>query len=191
MKSAVIGCLAAAFLLTFGLTITAWGEETPAGPVPGATPKAEPKVDKAEKAAAPIKEQMAKAEKLLQQASDEMAKPDGKRDAKKADSLKVAAANTYVAAAMAAHRAAATLKEDEKQAFLALYDTPNREKAIGIFLGLADAAKSNRRWQEATGYYKQVLLIDPKNTAAAEGIKAVQTEMKSSDKTKDPAKKHY
>jgi tetratricopeptide (TPR) repeat protein len=191
MKSAVIGCLAAAFLLTFGLTITAWGGETPGAPAPGTTPKADPKVDKAEKAAALIKEQMAKAEKLLQQASDEMAKPDGKRDAKKADGLKVAAANMYVAAALAANRAAATLKEDEKQAFLDQYDKPNRDKAIGIFLELADAAKANRRWQEATGYYNKVLQIDPKNQAAVDGIKAVQTEMKTGDKTKDPPKKRF
>jgi tetratricopeptide (TPR) repeat protein len=173
MKSAVIGVLAAAFLLTFGLAVTAWGEETP---------KADPKVvDKSEKAAAPIKAQMAVAEKLLQQASEEMAKPDGKRDAKKADGFKVSAANTYVAAAMAAVRAAAALKGDEKTAFLTQYDTPNRENAIKIFLELADAAKANRRWQEATGFYNKVLQIDPKNEAAAAGIKAVQEGMKTAN----------
>jgi tetratricopeptide (TPR) repeat protein len=189
MKSALLGGLAAAFLMAFGMAAVARGEETPAAPPPP-PPQEEKKVDKAEKAAAPIKEQMALAEKLLQQASEEMAKPDGKRDAKKADALKLRAANTYVAAALAANRAAATLKPEEKQAFLDTYDKPNREKAIGILLELADAAKSNRRWQEATNYYKQVLQIDPKNQAAADGIKAVQNEMKSGDKSKDTKKRY-
>ena len=181
MKSTIIGCLAAAFLLTFGLTITAWVGETSAAPVPGATPKVEPKVDKAEKAAATVKAQVAVADNWLKQAEDEMAKPDNKRDVRKADAFKVKAAQAYVAAALTAFRAAATLKDDEKQAFLEQYDKPNREKAIRILLDLADAAKSTRRWQEATNYYKQVLQIDPQNQAAADGIKAVQTGMKTGD----------
>ena len=182
MKSAVVGGLAVAFLLAFGMAAVAWGADAPPAP---------PKVDKAEKLAAPIKAQMAMAEKLLQQASEEMAKPDGKRDARKADGLKAKAASTYVAAALMAVRSAAALAADEKQTFLDTYDKPNREKAISILLELADAAKANRRWQEATNYYKQVLAIDPKNQAAADGIKAVQEGMKSSDKTRDPSKKHY
>ncbi|MCX5682496.1 MAG: hypothetical protein NT049_02275, partial [Planctomycetota bacterium] len=99
--------------------------------------------------------------------------------------------NAYVAAAMAAVHGAAALKADEKTTFLAQYDTPNREKAIGIFLELAATAKSNRKWQEATGYYNKVLQIDPKNTVAADGIKAVQTEMKTANPNKDTTKKHY
>jgi tetratricopeptide (TPR) repeat protein len=184
MKSAVIGVLAAAFLLTFGLAIAAWAEETP---------KADPKVvDKSEKAAAPIKAQMAVAEKLLQQSSEEMAKPDGKRDFKKADGFKASAGNTYIAAALAAVRAAAALKDAEKQAFLDLYDKPNREKAISIFLELGDAAKATRKWQEATGYYNKVLQIDPKNEAAATGIKAVKEGMKTANPDKDNnPKKHH
>jgi len=186
MKSAVVGGLAAAFLLVFGLAAVAWGEEAPAAPAP-TPPKDEKKVvDKAEKAAAPIKAQMAAADKLLQLATEEMAKPDGKRDVRKADGLKLKAANTYVAAALAANRAAAGLKAEEKQAFLSTYDLPNREKAISILMELADAAKFNRRWQEATNYYKQILAIDPKNQAAADGIKAVQEGMK----TRNPAERH-
>jgi hypothetical protein len=198
MKFAVIGCLAIAFLLASGLVVTARSEETPAKPadgakteVPGGAPKDEKKVDKTEKAAAAVKEQVVVAEKWMKQAEDEMAKPDNKRDAKKADNFKMNAAKAYIAAAMAANRGAAALKSDEKQAFLDQYEKPNREKAVGILLELANEAKANRRWQEATNYYKQVLLIDPKNQAAADGIKAVQTEMKSSDKTKDPKAKHY
>jgi tetratricopeptide (TPR) repeat protein len=186
MKSAVVGGLAAAFLLAFGLAAVAWGEEAPAAPAP-TPPKDEKKVvDKAEKAAAPIKAQMAMADKLLQQASEEMAKPAGKGDARKAEGLKAKAAATYVAAALAANRAAAALKADEKQTFLDTYDKPNREKAISIYLELAGVAKDNRRWQEATNYYKQVLLIDPKNQAAADGIKAVQDGMR----TRNPADRH-
>jgi len=114
-----------------------------------------------------------------------MAKPDGKRDAKKADMLKSNAAKAYIAAALAAVRGAATLKADEKQPFLDQYDKPNREKAIGILLDLADAAKSKKRSQEAITLYKQVLQIDPKNQAATDGIKAVQDSMKGGG-PKDP-----
>jgi tetratricopeptide (TPR) repeat protein len=189
MKFVVIGGMAIAFLLASGLVVTARSEETPAKPADGA-PKDEKKVDKTEKAAAAVKEQVAAAEKWLKQAEEELAKPENKRDAKKADTFKANASKAYVAAAMTAIRGAATLKGDEKQAFLDQYDKPNREKAIGILLELADAAKSKRRWQEATNYYTEALKIDPKNQAAADGIKAVQTEMKSGDKNKDP-KKHY
>jgi hypothetical protein len=186
MKSAVTGGLAVAFLLAFGLAAVAWGEDaTPAAPAP-TPPKAEKKVvDKSEIAAAAVKNQVAMAEKLMQQVSEEMTKPDGKRDAKKVDGLKLKAANTYVAAAFAAIRGAATLKADEKQTFLDQYDKPNRDKAISILLDLADAAKSKKRNQEATNLYKQVLQIDPKNQAAADGIKAVQDSVKGGG-PKDP-----
>ena len=185
MKSAVTGGLAVAFLLAFGMAAVAWGEDAPAAPAP-TPPKEEKKVvDKSEIAAAAVKNQVAIAEKLMQQVSEEMAKPDGKRDAKKVDGLKLKAADTYVVAALAAVRGAATLKPDEKQPFLDLYDKPNREKAIGILLELADAAKSKKRNQEATTLYKRVLQIDPKNQAATDGIKAVQDALKGGG-PKDP-----
>ena len=191
MKSAVVGGLAALFLLVFGLAVTAWGEEAPASPAPTPAPKQEPKVDKTEKAAAAVKAHVAVAEKLLQQAQEEMAKPEGKRDAKKADGLRLKAADAYVVAALAAFRSAASLKGDEKQSFLDQYDKPNREKAIGIYLELAGAAKDSRRWQEATSLYKKVLQVDPQNQAAADGIKAVQEGMKTGDKSQNDNKKTY
>jgi len=182
MKSAAIGGLAAAFLLVFGLTVIAWGEETPPTPAPGATPKEAKKVDKSEKAAAPVKEQVAIAEKALQLAQEEAAKPDKTADPKKIESLKLAAVKAYIAAAMAAVRGAATLKSDEKQAFLDQYDKPNREKAITILLGVAEAAKAKKRYPEAINFYKQVQQIDPQNQAAADGIKVVQDIVKSGGK---------
>ena len=185
MKSAVTGGLAVAFLLAFGLAAVAWGEDAPAAPAP-TPPKAEKKaVDKSEIAAAAVKNQVAMAEKLMQQASEEMAKPDGKRDAKKVDGLKLKAANTYVAAALAAVRGAATLKADEKQTFLDQYDKPNRAEAIKILLDLAGAAKDKKRNQEATNLYKQVLQIEPGNQTATDGIKAVQDSVKGGG-PKDP-----
>ncbi|MCX5677452.1 MAG: hypothetical protein NTX87_20925 [Planctomycetota bacterium] len=179
MKSTVIGCLAAAFLLVFGLAAITWGEETPGAPAGGTKAAAkEPKkaVDKTEKVVAAIKEQVAWAEKLVQQAAEEMAKPDKQRDAKKAYALKTNAAKTYLAAALNAFNSAPTLfsKEEEKQVFLAQYDMPNREKAIALFLELAAAAQKEKRYPDAIALYKDVLQIDPKNTTATEGIKKAQ-----------------
>jgi len=182
MKSAAIGGLAAAFLLVFGLTVIAWGEGTPPTPAPGATPKEAKKVDKAEKAAAPVKEQIAFAEKALQLAQEEAAKPDKTSDVKRIENLKLAAVKAYVAAAMAAKNGAGSLKPDERQGFLDQYFKPNVEKAITVLLEVAETAKANKRYLEAVNFYKQVQQIDPQNQAAADGIKAVMGAVKGGGK---------
>ena len=178
MKLTVIGCLAAAFLLVFGLAAITWGADTPGAPAGGTKGAAkEPKkpVDRTETLVAAIKEQVAFAEKLVQQAEEEMAKPDKQKNVKRAETLKTNAAKAYLAAALNAYRNSVMFsKEDEKQAFLDQYDKPNREKAIALFLELADSARKQKRYSEAVTLYKEVLQIDPQNKAAADGAKAAQ-----------------
>jgi tetratricopeptide (TPR) repeat protein len=189
MKLAIVGGLVG--VLALGLAAMAWGGETPSTPAPGApvpgTPA--PKEDKTDKAAAGVKEQVALAEKLLKQCEEETAKPENKQDAKKIVNLKTSAAKAYLAAAMQAKRGAALFsKADEKQAFLDQYEKPNRDKAISILLELAEAAKAKKHYQEAIALYKEVLQIDPKNSAAESGLKATLEEIKAGNKTDTKSK---
>ena len=177
MKLTVIGCLAAAFLFAFGLAAITQGEETPGAPAGGTKGAAkEPKkpVDKTEALVTAIKEQVARAEKLVQQATEEAAK-NTPVALKNAETLKLNAAKLYVAIAVHAFQSAAMFtKENEKQTFLDQYDKPNREKAIGLFLELADSFKKQKRSSEAVNLYKEVLKIDPKNDAATKGVQSAQ-----------------
>jgi tetratricopeptide (TPR) repeat protein len=192
MKSAIVGGLVG--LLSLGLVAAVWGGEGLSQPPGATTPPTgaaepgttTPKPDKAEKAAAAVKEQVAVAENWIKQYDEEMAKPEKKRDAKKLTTFKLNAAKAYMAAAMQAKQGAAALPKDEKQAFLDQYEKLNREKAISILLELADAARAKKDYRDAVTYYKDVLQVDPGNTTAEAGLKATLEEMKTGAKnTKD------
>jgi len=181
MKSAMVACSVVAFALCFA--VSAWGAD--------AAPAATPAVQGDKAPAAPVKNiakdraiedvnaQVAIAEKIMKTYDEEMAKPEDKRDAKKALSLKLNAALAYFRAAQKAKVFSPRVKDDEKQAFLDQYDKPNREKAISLLLELADVAKDKKAYQDALSLYKQVLSIDPKNASAEAGIKAITEEMKT------------
>jgi tetratricopeptide (TPR) repeat protein len=138
-----------------------------------------------EKAAKPVLDQIAQAEKVLKLFETEMAKPEEKRNAQQAQNFKVTAARFYLAAALKAKQASALLlKKEDKEAFAEQYEKPNREKAIAIWLELADAAMAKKDYKQAMGLYKDVLAVDPKNEAALEGIKKIQTELAAGAATK-------
>jgi tetratricopeptide (TPR) repeat protein len=169
-------------VLVLCLSACAWGEEVnadKAGAADGAAEKAVVKNPALDKIVADIAAQVAASEKLLKSCEEEMAKPEDKRDVKKAQGLKARAAAGYYGAAMKAKGFSVRLKDDEKQSFMEQYDKPNREKAVSLLLGLADAAKEKKSYQEALSLYKQVLNIDPKNAAAEAGIKAITEELKT------------
>jgi tetratricopeptide (TPR) repeat protein len=133
---------------------------------------------KFEKAAKPVLDQVAQAEKVLKLFETEMAKPEEKRNVQQAQNFKATAARFYLAAALKAKQASALLlKKEDKEAFSEQYEKPNREKAIAILLELADAAMGKKDYKQAMGLYKDVLAADPKNEAALEGIKKIQAEV--------------
>jgi len=191
MKSVMAASMVGVLVLC--LSACAWGEEvnadkagaaaTPATtattPADGTAEKPAVKSPTLDKIVADIAAQVAASEKMLKSYEEEMAKPEDKRDVKKAQALKANAAAGYYRAAMKAKGFSIRLKDDEKQSFLDQYDKPNREKAVSLLLELADAAKGKKSYQEALSLYKQVLNIDPKNAAAEAGIKAVLEELKT------------
>jgi tetratricopeptide (TPR) repeat protein len=184
-------------VLVLCLSACAWGEEvntdkagaaappatTATTPAAGTTEKPAVKNLALDRTIADIAAQVAASEKLLKSCEEEMAKPEDKRDVKKAQNLKVNAALGYYRAAAKAKGFSLRLKDDEKQSFLDQYDKPNREKAVSLLLELADAAKGKKSYQEALSLYKQVLGIEPKNAAAEAGIKAITEELKTAKAT--------
>jgi tetratricopeptide (TPR) repeat protein len=180
--------MAASFVgvLVLCLVASAWGEDgantaAPAAAVPTGDKPAGAVVKNAaaDKVAAEVTTKVTAAEKLLKLNEEEMAKPEDKRDLKKANGLKMNAALAYFQAAQKAKGFSVRLKDDEKAPFLDQYDKPNREKAVSILLELADAAKTKKDYANALALYKEVLQMDPKNASAEAGIKAITEEMKT------------
>ena len=123
-----------------------------------------------------IDDKVAMAEKMLQQAKDELAKPEGKADVKKADGFKLRASQQYFGASLDAKAAAASAKKDDKAAISEQFEKPNKEKAIEILLALGDAAAGKKDIKSAVAFYKQVLNIDPENVTAKDKLKALAEE---------------
>jgi hypothetical protein len=142
-----------------------------------ATPAA--KESRLEKATADVKAQVAVAEKLMKLYEDEMAKPEDKRDTKKAQGMKFNVAQAYLRAAGKAKGGTVLIKTDEKQSFLDEYEKPNREKAIGILLEMASDAKAKSDLKTARALYMEVLKVDAKNQTALDALKAIDEELKT------------
>jgi len=186
----VYGADGATATATSGASAPAAAAPAPAAPAPaapaatGTAPAAQPSGDpEKDKMIAANNTQVAAAEKLLSQSDEESAKAEGTRDAAKALRLKISAAQAYMKIAQTAKANATRLKEDERPAFLDQCDKPNRDKAISMFLELAGAAKEKKSYSTATTYYKNVLTLDPKNTAATDGLKAIADEKKAAAAT--------
>jgi len=137
----------------------------------------DPKIAKAVK---PVEDQIAQAEKVMKLYNDEMAKPDDKRNVGTANGYKMSAARFYLAAALKAKNVGAQFsKAEDKQTILDQFEKPNREKAVQLFLELADAAHQKKDLNSAVSLYKQVLTIDPQNAAATAGLKQIDDEAKA------------
>lgn len=132
-----------------------------------------------------IDDKVAMAEKMLQAAKEELAKPEGKADVKKADGFRVRASQQYYGASLDARAAAASAKKDDKAAISDQFEKPNKGKAVEILLGLGDAAATKKDIKSAVAYYKQVLNIDPENATAKDKLKALAEEAARAN-AKDP-----
>lgn len=148
------------------------------GAAPGVPPVAAPK-NILERAAEEVKTQVAAAEKLLKLSEEEMAKPENRRDARRASALKLNAAQTYLRAAQKAKSYTPRLKEEDRQAFLSEYERPNREKAVALLLELAKAAMDKNDLRTALALYGEVLKIDPGNATAQAAAKKLTEEIKT------------
>jgi hypothetical protein len=120
-----------------------------------------------------ITKQVTAAERIQKQYDDEMAKPEGKRSPAKALMLKQNIANAYKAVATLAKSDANRLKKEDRQAFLDQYEQPNREKAVAIYLELAQAAQDKKDYATAVKMFQLVLQIDPQNATALAGMKTL------------------
>jgi tetratricopeptide (TPR) repeat protein len=132
-----------------------------------------------------IDDKVALAEKMLQAAKDELAKPEGKADLKNADGYKIRAYGFYIGAMLEARKAAASAKKDDKAAISEQFEKPNKEKAIEILLALGDATAAKKDIKSAVAYYRQVLSIDPENVTAKDKLKALAEEAARAN-AKDP-----
>jgi tetratricopeptide (TPR) repeat protein len=203
MKRLMLGLVVTLFVMA--LAVSARGEEAifkdepkkdePAAKAPAAGDKAAATGDKAAtpaetkselpaKVLKAIEDTVAKAEQLLQASQAELAKEEAKRNVTKAQEQKLLAANMYVRAAMQAKAAIAALKEDQRAGLSDQYDKPNRQKAIDIYMELAQAAVDKKDYNRAKSLYLQVLKIDPENTAAKEALKKLEADMKAAAKEK-------
>jgi hypothetical protein len=146
---------------------------TPPAATPPVTPTAQDRLIKA------IQAQVTLAENFMKQFTDEMAKPEKKRNPAAAMTFKLRSAQSYLQAAQVAHNGGLQLKKDEQQAFFDQYDKPNREKAINLFLELAGIAHEAKDYPDAVALYRTVLGADPKNEAAAAALKLIDAELKA------------
>jgi len=175
-------------VLSLGLAATAWSEEgapdaNKENAVTAAPAVATPAKDsKLEKAVADVKAQADVAERLLKLYEEEMAKPESKRNLRKAQGLRLNAAQAYFRAALKAKADSALLTADEKPTFLEQNEKPNREKAVALLMELAAAARQQKDFRQAKSLYADVLKIDPTNTAAQEALKSLDEEMKTAAK---------
>lgn len=185
-------------VLTWGLAAIAWGEEAPAdganankadaaapaanvaAPPPDAPPAAPAKTSDLEKVMDDLKSQLAAAESLLKQYNGELAKPDGRKDPKRVRSLKMGSARAYFRLAVKAQNESARLTDaDERRAILDQYEKPGREKAVGLLLELASAARGNKDYSEARRLYSEVLQIDAQNAVALSAVNSMSQELKT------------
>jgi tetratricopeptide (TPR) repeat protein len=189
MKRLMLAALVAMFVLGLASWARAEGlfkddakkEEPAAKAAAPAAGQAEPAVAPAKDLlSAAVKKRMddkiAMAEKMLQAAKDELAKPEGKADVKKADGFKLRASQQYYGASLDAKAAVASAKKDDKAAISEQFEKPNKDKATEILLALGDAAAAKKDIKGAVAFYKQVLSIDPENVTAKDKLKALAEE---------------
>lgn len=77
----------------------------------------------------------------------------------------------YLAASQQARQKKDLIKEADLQAaVIAQYEVPMRDKAVGIYLALAQEAMDKNDIKAVIEYYQQALKIDPENAVAKEEL---------------------
>ena len=168
----------------------------PAGPT-GKTPPAgapaadKPAVDLAkaltpalyQRAIKPILYQIEQADKVLGLYNKEMAKPERKRNAKRATGYRENAARFYLAASQKAQQAKKMVPEAENQnAVTTQYEIPMRDKALEIHASLAAECMAKKNVPGAIRHYQQMLKADPENALAKGELKKIEAIVKANIK---------
>jgi hypothetical protein len=132
------------------------------------------------KAVKPVEEQLALAAKQLELYDKEMAKPEKDRNPQMAAGCRLRAARFYNLAAMKSKAAEGQFsKAEDKQIIIDQYEKPAREKAIALYLELADQAKQKNDMRTAITLYKDILKLDPSNAEAKDALKAIEETAKT------------
>lgn len=198
MKRFVLAGLAVMFAVAF--TASVWGEEVPwkAGdPKPDAKPaagaaagadtaggtsgdlKADLPPAQYARIVKPIEASVEQAEKAMEECKKELDKPAEKRNAVRIQGLKINAARFYQGAAVKAKAGEALVtKGEQKQAIADQYEKPNKEKAVALYLEIADELLAKKDFRGAYATYKQVLVIDPENATAKAAIEKIEKDNK-------------
>ena len=166
----------------------------PAAPAAGApaadegaaavAPPTDPRIARAVK---PVEEQLKLAAKQLDLYEKEMAKPEKNRNPQMAAGCRLRAAQFYNLAAMKSKAAEGQFsKAEDKQIIIDQYEKPAREKAIALYLELADMALQKKDVATAVGLYKEVLKIDSENADAKQALKNIQEAMQQNPANSGP-----
>jgi hypothetical protein len=163
----------------------------PAAPAAGApaagqgaaavAPPTDPRIARAVK---PVEEQLKLAANQLELYEKEMAKPEKNRNLPMAAGCRLRAAQFYNLAAVKSKAAEGQFsKAEDKQIIIDQYEKPAREKAIALYLELADQAKQMNDIRTAITLYQNILKIDPSNATAKDALKAMEEAAKANAPT--------
>ncbi len=138
------------------------------------------------RAVKPIEDQMEQAKKFEKMYEEEMAKPEDKRNVKKAETFRERAAATYVGAILKAKRGQIMIRDDaQKAAVKAQYQDACTNRAAGIYADMATARHEAGDLRGAAAYYQKIQKFDPENEVAKNGLEALKKE--AQQKAKDAA----
>jgi len=139
----------------------------------------------------PILDNLEQADKALALYDEEMAKPEKERDEKRALGFKERAARFYAAASLRARQSKGYVPQEAQKAAIAdQYEIPARDKAIAIYLDLAQIYMSKNDLRAAVAYYQRVLNLDPGNTAATNALKQIEESLKrqAAERNQNPSR---
>jgi len=139
----------------------------------------------------PILGNLEQAEKALALYDEEMAKPEKERDEKRALGFKERAARFYAAASLRARQSKGYVPQEAQKAAIAdQYEIPARDKAIAIYLDLAQIYLSKNDLRAAVAYYQRVLNLDPGNTAATNALKQIEESLRrqAAERNQNPSR---
>ena len=162
------------------------GTADPQAPAPaqGAADAAAQRDARIAKAVKPVEEQLKLAAKQKELYDKEMAKPEKERKPQVATGCKLREAQFYNLAAMKSKAAEGQFsKVEDKQIIIDQYEKPAREKAISLYLELADQKKNENDIRMAITFYQDVLKIDPSNAEAKDALKAMEEAAKANAPT--------
>ena len=125
-----------------------------------------------QRAIQPILTQIEQAERVTELYEKEMAKEERLRSEKRALDYRLSAAKCYTAAMHKARQATQLIKDADLQAAVKdQYELPLLNKAVGIYLTLANEARARGDLRNTVAYYQQTLKLDPENAVAKEELK--------------------